>query len=154
MAGLNRVFILGRLGKDPELRYLANQNKTAVCKFNVATSKKFTTKDTNESKEVTEWHRVTIWGKLGEVVHKYLHKGDGAVFVGELKTSSYDKDGQKHYATEIVVNEVHFLPSRKDATSNIQNQQNSNSQQGSEELPDFGNDPGFGNSGGDDDIPF
>jgi single-strand DNA-binding protein len=151
MAGLNRVFILGRLGKDPELRYLANANKTAVCKFNVATSKKFTTKDTNETKELTEWHRLTIWGKLGELVQKHLHKGDGALFVGELKTSSYDKDGQKHYATEVVVSEVHFLPSRKEASGNNQNQQ---SPSGTEEPPDFNNNPGFGSSGGDDDIPF
>jgi single-strand DNA-binding protein len=154
MAGLNRVFILGRLGKDPELRYLTNANKTAVCKLAVATSKKFTTKDSNEPNEITEWHRMTIWGKLGELAHKWLKKGDGALFVGELKTSSYDKDGQKHYASEIVVSEIHFLPSRKDATNNPPGNQNQPS--GSNEPPDFANNPGFDNagSGGDDDIPF
>jgi single-strand DNA-binding protein len=154
MAGLNRVFILGRLGKDPELRYL--ENKTAVCKFNVATSEKRTDKKTNETIETTEWHRITIWGKIGETVHKYLKKGDGALFVGKNRTSSYDKDGQKHYATEVVVNEVHFLPSRKDVTGgNSSNNQKSGSS-GNDEPPDFPNDPGFENagSGGDDDIPF
>jgi single-strand DNA-binding protein len=157
MAGLNRVFILGRLGKDPELRYLQNANKTAVCKFNVATSKSYTTKDSNEKKELIEWHRLTIWGKLGELAHKYLKKGDGCCFVGELKTSSYDKDGQKHYATEVVVSEIHFLPSRKDVNgaSNQQNQSNQSNQGNSPgDPPDFENDPGFQASGGDDDIPF
>lgn len=153
MAGLNRVFILGRLGKDPELRYL--QNGTAVCKFNVATSEKRTDKKTNETIEITEWHRITIWGKIGETVNKYLKKGDGALFVGKNRTSSYDKDGQKHYATEVVVNEVHFLPSRKEATGGNSSSNQKSNNFNNEEPPDFGNEPpDFQSSGGDDDIPF
>lgn len=157
MAGLNRVFILGRLGKDPELRYL--QNKTAVCKFNVATSKKYTKKDTNETVEITEWHRITIWGKLGELVFKSLKKGDGALFIGELKTSSYDKDGQKHFATEVVVDEFHFLPTNNkkeggNSNNSSSNSSNSKSQNSSNEEPPPDFNESFENNPGDDDIPF
>lgn len=159
MSGLNKVIIQGRLGKDPELRFL--QNGQAVCKCVVATSEKYTTKDTHETKEITEWHRLTIWGKQGEVANKYLRKGDQALFVGELKTSSFDKDGQKHFATEIVVNELHLLGGnpRRDSeeTPSQNNKQSSNTPKpsgntSSNNMPDDFSE--FQNNGGDDDIPF
>lgn len=158
MSGLNKVIIQGRLGKDPELRFL--QNGQAVCKCVVATSKKYTTKDTHETKEITEWHRLTIWGKQGEVANKYLRKGDQALFVGELKTSSFDKDGQKHFATEIVVNELHLGGNpRRDSeeTPSQNNKQSSNTPKpsgntSSNNMPDDFSE--FQNNGGDDDIPF
>lgn len=160
MSGLNKVIIQGRLGKDPELRFL--QNGQAVCKCVVATSKKYTTKDTHEKREITEWHRLTLWGKQGEIANEYLRKGDQALFVGELKTSSFDKDGQKHFATEIVVNELHLVggnPRRDSAETPPpqNNKQSSNtpkpsSNNSSNNMPDDFSE--FQNNGGDDDIPF
>ncbi len=109
MAGVNKAIILGRLGRDPELRYL--QNGQPVCKLNIATSRKYTNKN-NESVEETEWHRVSVWGKQAEHCNNFLTKGREVYVEGRLRTSSYDKDGQKHYTTEIVADAVQFIGGR------------------------------------------
>lgn len=109
MAGVNKAIILGRLGRDPELRYM--QNGQPVCKLNVATSRKYTNKN-NEMVEETEWHRVTVWGKQAEHCNNFLTKGREVYVEGRLRTSSYDKEGQKHYTTEIVADTVQFLGGR------------------------------------------
>lgn len=109
MAGVNKAIILGRLGRDPELRYM--QNGQPVCKLNVATSRKYTNKN-NEMVEETEWHRVTVWGKQAEHCNNFLTKGREVYVEGRLRTSSYDKEGQKHYTTEIVADTVQFIGGR------------------------------------------
>lgn len=106
MSSVNKVIIVGRLGRDPELRY--TQGGQAVASLNVATSSKYTNKN-NETVEETEWHRVTVWGKTAEHCNNYLSKGSQVYVEGKLKTSSYDKDGVKHYKTEIHASQVTFL---------------------------------------------
>jgi single stranded DNA-binding protein len=96
-------------GRDPELRYL--QSGQPVCKLNIATSRRYTNKQ-NESVEETEWHRVSVWGKQAEHCNNFLTKGRQVYVEGRLRTSSYDKDGQKHYTTEIVADTVQFIGGR------------------------------------------
>lgn len=112
MAGINKVIIIGRLGNDPEVRY--TPSGSAVAKFSVATSEEWKDKNTGEKKERTEWHRITAWGKLGEICGEYLSKGRQVYVEGRLQTSSYDdKDGVKRYSTEIVASDVQFLGSKE-----------------------------------------
>jgi single-strand DNA-binding protein len=112
MAGINKVIIIGRLGNDPEVRY--TPSGAAVARFSVATSEEWKDKNSGEKKERTEWHRVTAWGKLGEICGEYLSKGRQVYVEGRLQTSSYDdKDGVKRYSTEIVASDVQFLGSRE-----------------------------------------
>jgi len=112
MAGINKVIIIGRLGNDPEVRY--TPSGAAVAKFSVATSEESKYKNTGEKKERTEWHRITVWGKLGEICGEYLSKGRQVYVEGRLQTSSYDdKDGVKRYSTEIVASDVQFLGSKE-----------------------------------------
>lgn len=102
MSGLNRVILLGNLGADPELRAVA---ETTVLGLRLATSESF--KDRNgERQERTEWHRVNIWGKRGEALSKFLKKGDRILVEGSIRTSTYEKDGEKKYSTEIVASNI------------------------------------------------
>ncbi len=103
--GVNKVIVVGNLGRDPELKSLPNGN--LVCEFSVATSEQWT-KDGNKQ-ERTEWHNIKVWGKLAEVCAKYLSKGRQAYVEGKLQTRSWEKDGVKQYRTEIVASEVQFL---------------------------------------------
>lgn len=168
MSGVNKVIIVGRLGRDPELRYLQNGNP--VCKLNVATSEKYTNKD-HQLVETTEWHRVTIWGKPAENANNFLAKGSLIYVEGKLKTTSYDKDGQKHWVTEIVATNTQYLSTKAENNKNRENSEQESSQNqnqgqkqkpnkkqsenseppGSDEMPDFND---FGGNPGDDDIPF
>lgn len=107
MSGVNLVIIAGRLGKDPELRY--TKEGTAVCGLTVATSESYVDKASGERKEVTEWHKVTAWGKQAETAAKYLKKGSWLHVRGHNRTHKYDKDGQTHYATEVVCDRLDFI---------------------------------------------
>lgn len=100
MQGLNRVELIGNLGRDPQLRY--TQNGSAVVTLSVATSESWTSKE-GEKKEKTDWHRVVIWGKLAEVAAEHLAKGSPVYLCGKLQTRSYYKDGEKRYQTEVVL---------------------------------------------------
>lgn len=112
MAGINKVIIIGNLGGDPEVRY--TPNGSAVANFNVATSESWKDKNTGEKKERTEWHRIVVWGKLGELCGEYLSKGRQVYLEGRLQTRSYeDKDGVKRYMTEIIATDVQFLGSKE-----------------------------------------
>ena len=111
MGSLNKAMIIGRLGKDPEVRY--TQGGQAVASFSVATDHKWTNK-TGEKQEKTEWHRVKAWGKLAELAGEYLSKGRQVYVEGRIETSEYtDKDGVKKYSTEINAQEIQFLDSGK-----------------------------------------
>jgi single-strand DNA-binding protein len=106
MASVNRVILIGNLGADPELKYTPSSR--ALCNLRVATTEVF--KDKSGAKqERTEWHRVTVWGDQAENCSKYLAKGRSVYIEGKLQTRSYEKDGQKHYATDVVADRVVFL---------------------------------------------
>ena len=103
---MNRVQLLGRLGSDPELKITAGGQ--AILKFTLATSETWKDKDTGEKKEKTEWHRCSLFGKRAESLSPYLHKGDQLLVEGSIAYGSYEKDGVKHYTTDIRVGDVHF----------------------------------------------
>ena len=105
--GINKAIVIGNLGRDPELRY--TQGGQAVCRLAVATSRRYLNKRSNETVEETEWHRITVWGKSAEHCNTYLTKGRQVYVEGRLKTTSYEKEGQRHYSTEIVADNVQFL---------------------------------------------
>ena len=101
--GLNRVHLLGNLGADPELRQTQGG---AVLNLRLATTETWIDKDSREKKERTDWHSVTLWGKRGEALASILRKGSQLLVEGRLSTSSYEKDGQKRYKTEVVATNV------------------------------------------------
>ena len=111
--GLNKVMLLGNLGADPELRFTPKGQP--VLNLRLATTESWVDKN-KEVQERTEWHRVVVWGNRGEALSRFLGKGDCIVVEGYLTTSSYEKDGQKHYSTEIVAREV-FLTGRRPTTA-------------------------------------
>jgi single-strand DNA-binding protein len=106
MAGINKVILVGNLGADPEMRYTADG--TAICRLRVATSRRYTDKQGNRQEE-TAWHRVDAWGKLAEICGQYLSKGRQVYIEGRLKYGSYEKDGVKHYTTDIVAENMQML---------------------------------------------
>lgn len=109
---LNQAQIIGHLGKDPEVRYLPNGN--AVANFSLATTEKWKDKTSGEAKEQTEWHRVTVFDKLAEIVGQYLKKGSLVYVCGKIKTRKYtDKDGTEKYTTEIHAHEMKMLGGRE-----------------------------------------
>ena len=104
---VNKVILLGRLGQDPELKY--TPNGSAVCSFSLATSENWVDK-AGQKQERTEWHRIVVWGKLGELCNQYLAKGRQCFLEGRIQTRSWDdKEGQKRYMTEINATSVQFL---------------------------------------------
>jgi len=106
MAGVNKVILVGNLGADPEMRFTADG--TAVCKFSLATSRRFTSKD-GQKQEKTEWHRIVAWRKLAEICGQYLSKGKQVVIEGRIEYGSYEKDGVKHYTTDIIAENMQML---------------------------------------------
>lgn len=113
MAGVNKVIIVGRLGKDPEVRYTPNGQ--AVANFTVATSENWTDKTSGQKQEKTEWHRIVVWGRLAELCRDYLKKGRQVYVDGRLQTRSWDdREGTKKYTTEIIANNIQFLGSAPD----------------------------------------
>lgn len=110
MSGVNKVILIGRLGKDPEVRNL--DNGVSVANFTMATSESYKDKTTGEKKEVTEWHNIVLWRGLAEISQKYLHKGDLVYIEGKLRTRSWEKEGVTRYTTEIVADNMTMLGSR------------------------------------------
>ena len=142
MSGVNKVIIVGRLGRDPEVRY--TPDGTAVTNLSVATSLEWKDKNTGEKKEKTEWHRVVVFRKLAELCGEYLSKGRQVYVDGRLQTRSWEKDGQTHYTTEIVANEIQFLGGKSEGN------------QPPTASPDAYGPVGGGYNGNnaDDDVPF
>ena len=144
MAGINKVILIGRLGKDPEVRYTADG--AAVVNFSIATSEEWKDKNTGEKKEKTEWHRIVAFRKLGEICGEYLSKGKQVYLEGKLQTRSWEKDGVTRYTTEIVASDVQFLGGRDASDSGRPSGGSSDAGgRGSEGYP-----PGIP----EDDIPF
>jgi single-strand DNA-binding protein len=108
MSGINKVILVGNLGADPEVRHTGAGS--AICNIRIATSEKWKDKESGETQERTEWHRVVLFGKLGEIAGKYLKKGRQAYIEGSLRTNKYtDKDGIERYSTDIVASEMQML---------------------------------------------
>jgi single-strand DNA-binding protein len=111
MPSVNKVIIVGNLGRDPEIRYLPSGD--AIANIAVATSFKSKDKNTGEQKELTEWHRISFFGRLAEIVGQYLKKGSSVYVEGRLQTRKYtDKDGIERYATDIIAENMQMLGGR------------------------------------------
>ncbi len=110
MAGVNKVILIGRLGKEPEVRY--TPSGAAVANFPIATSREWKDKNTGEKQESTEWHRIVAWERLGEICGEYLHKGSQVYIEGRLQTRSWeDQQGNKRWTTEVVALSMQMLDS-------------------------------------------
>jgi single-strand DNA-binding protein len=133
---LNKAMIIGNLGADPELR--TTTNGTSVCEMRIATNESWFDKSSNERKDRTEWHRVTVWGKTAESCAKFLSKGSKAYVEGRIQTREWeDQSGNKRYTTEIVANSVQFLSTRGESSG-----------------PKSGSQPGGNAPFSDDEVPF
>lgn len=125
--GINKVILVGNLGQDPEVRYMQNGN--VVANLSVATSESWKDKQTNETRDRTEWHRIVVFGKLAEIAGEYCKKGSQVYLEGQLQTRKWqDQSGQDRYTTEVVINPIggtlHILGGRdSDNTSQQQAQQ-------------------------------
>ena len=158
--GVNKVILVGTCGQDPEVRYLPNGN--AVTNLSLATSEQWTDKQTGQKVEKTEWHRVSLFGKVAEIAGEYLRKGSHVYIEGKLQTREWEKDGIKRYTTEIVVDmqgTMQLLGGRQDAQQNPQassarqqpRQQQRPQQQAPQQSQQGTNGPDFDSY---DDIPF
>ncbi|MEM9337217.1 MAG: single-stranded DNA-binding protein [Bacteroidota bacterium] len=107
MSGVNKVILVGRLGKDPEVRHL--ENGATVANFSIATSETYKDRTTGERREQTEWHNIVLWRGLAEIVEKYVKKGDMIYVEGKLRTRSWEKDGITRYTTEVVGDNMTML---------------------------------------------
>lgn len=163
--GVNKVILVGNLGRDPETRYMPSGG--AVTNVSVATSKQWRDRDSGENKERTEWHRVVFFNRLAEIAGEYLKKGSQIYIEGELRTREWERDGQKHYTTEVVADEMQMLGGRGDAMGGGGGGGNyGGGDSGGASTPGPASSGGAGNSGGmddfgpppaddfDDDIPF
>ena len=159
--GINKVILVGNLGNDPEVRYSSNGN--AIANISIATSESWKDRNTGEQQEKTEWHRVVMFNRLGEIAGEYLKKGSQVYIEGKLQTRKWqDQSGQDRYTTEIVASELQMLGGRggsdmggsggggfqqQTAPQPQYNQQPQQPQQPQQQAPQPSND--F-----DDDIPF
>ena len=154
MASVNKVILVGNLGRDPEVRYMPSGD--AVANITIATSSKYKNK-AGELVEETEWHRVTFFGKLAEVVGQYLRKGRSVYIEGRIKTRKYtDKDGVEKYATDIIASEMQMLGARDDQGEQEQapRQQQRPAAQPAPQRPAATGAASSGFDDMDDDIPF
>jgi single-strand DNA-binding protein len=154
VASVNKVLIIGNLGKDPETRFLPNGD--AVCSMVVATSESWKDKQTGEKRESTEWHRVSAFRKLAEICGEYLKKGASVYIEGKLKTRKWqDKDGNDRYTTEIHADEMRMLGGRREG-SDDSGYNEPTRQQPRQSGGGGGNAPAKKDpwEGMDDDIPF
>jgi len=116
MASVNKVILVGNLGGDPEVRYMPSGD--AVASIRLATTDRYKDKTSGETKESTEWHRVSFFGRLAEIVNEYLKKGASVYIEGRIRTRKYtDQAGVEKYATEIVADQMQMLGGRADANS-------------------------------------
>ena len=157
--GINKVILIGILGQDPETRYLPSGG--AVTNVSLATTESWRDRESGEQRDRTEWHRVVFFRRLAEIAGEYLKKGSKVYIEGQLRTRQWEREGQKHFTTEIVANEMQMLDSRGEGGSS-----NYSSQGGGESSYGGGNasgDSSASNNSGfsepppadfDDDIPF
>ena len=108
---VNKVIVVGNLGRDPEIRFMPNGN--AVANVSVGTDESYTDKQSGQKVEQTEWHRITAYGKLAEIIQQYLKKGSKVYFEGKLRTRKYEKDAIERFVTEIIASDMLMLDSRQ-----------------------------------------
>ncbi len=134
MAGVNKVILVGNLGKDPEVRHL--ENGASVANFSIATSETY--KDKNGERQTqTEWHNIVLWRGLAEIAEKYLRKGNQVYIEGKLRTRSWDdKDGVTRYTTEVVGDQMTMLGSKSDNTQSGAENSSKNSENISHSQPE------------------
>ncbi len=154
MASVNKIIIVGNLGKDPEVRYAPSGS--AICSITVATSRQWKDKTSGERQEETEWHRITLFDRLAEIAAEYLKKGRPVYIEGRLKTRKYtDKDGVEKYATDIIATEMQLLGGREGnepaATPNRPTAPAARPPAAPQPVTKA---PGVADDWGDDDIPF
>ncbi|MCV2518584.1 MAG: single-stranded DNA-binding protein [Candidatus Lightella neohaematopini] len=153
MKGVNKVILLGYLGNDPEIRYMANGN--IVANISLATSDTWRDKQTGEIKEKTEWHKIVIFGKIAEIAREYLIKGSQIYIEGSLQTRKWqDKNNIDHYTTEVIVSvngTLHIISSRNKTKNNIKN--NTSDKLNDEEVKTYKDDKDL-SIDFDDDLPF
>ena len=143
--GVNKVILVGNLGQKPEMRYTATQS--AVANISIATTESWKDKESGEMRDKTEWHRVVYFGKLAEIVEKYLDKGSSVYIEGKLQTRKWqDKSGADRWTTEIVGSELTMLGSMASNSNSAQ----SSSNESESPFPQDDSGPGLT----DDDIPF
>ena len=156
MASVNKVIIIGNLGKDPEVRYLASGS--AICSITVATSRQWKDKTSGERQEETEWHRITFFDRMAEIAGEYLKKGRPVYVEGRLKTRKYtDKEGVEKYTTEIHATDLQLLGAREGGGSDADmgagaQQRSAPAPRPAPTKPAAKSSTGFDNM--DDDIPF
>lgn len=152
MASLNKVILIGNLGKDPETRYAPSGD--AICNLTIATSESWKDKNTGEKKEKVEWHRVVMFQKLAEIAAQYLRKGSQVYIEGRLETRKWqDKDGTDRYTTEIRADQMKMLGGKSEGASAPQeHRQSAPERQKPAAKPASEGGSGFGDF--DDDIPF
>ena len=149
--GVNKVILVGTCGQDPELKYMPSGD--AVCNLSLATSEQWTDKKTNEKKEKTEWHRVSLFGKVAEIAGEYLRKGSQVYIEGKLQTREWEKDGIKRYTTEIVVDmrgTMQLIGGKSDSQQQEPRQQAPQQRTAPQTAPQ----PAQDYDSFDDDIPF
>jgi single-strand DNA-binding protein len=148
--GVNKAIVVGNLGSDPEVRFTPSGQ--AVANFRIATNESWTDKS-GQKQERTEWHRIVVWGKLGELCGEYLKKGRQCYVEGRLQTREWtDKENKKNYTTEIVANNVVFLGGRDGGGGGGAGRGGGHEDFGP--PPPGMDDGGMGRGGGEDDIPF
>ncbi|CAN5252026.1 single-stranded DNA-binding protein SSB1 [soil metagenome] len=160
MASVNKVIIIGNLGRDPETRYMPSGD--AMTTIAVATSESWKDKTTGEKKEATEWHRITFFGKLAEIAGQYLKKGSQVYVEGSLRSRKYtDKDGIEKYATDIKADTMKMLGSRQGMGGGSADEEYGNappprqqSESGNASRPAPSKQPASNFNDMDDDIPF
>ena len=140
MAGVNKVILVGHLGRDPELRY--TQNGQAVANFSLATTESYAKRD-GEREDRTEWHRIVAWGRLAEICAEYLSKGRQVYIEGRIQTREWeDREGEKRRTTEIVAREMQMLGRRGETSETTEEPQSADAKTANIGTPS------------DDDIPF
>lgn len=143
---LNKVILIGNVGRDPEVRYVTDN--VPVASFTVATTKRgYKTQDGKEVPEKTEWHNIVLWRGLAKVAEQYVKKGTQVYIEGELQTRSWEKDGVKHYTTEIIASDMQLLGRRSDNAGSAPVAAPAAAPAQSNAAP-------FEADGGSDDLPF
>ena len=148
MAGsINKVILIGNLGKDPEIRHLSNGS--VVTTIPIATSENYKDKNTGELKVITEWHNVVLWRRLAEIAEKFLKKGSKVYIEGKIRSRSWeDNEGNMRYATEIVADQMTMLDKASDNKKSPDNIENANPEQMQNPNTDLSNETQ------EDDLPF
>lgn len=153
--GINKVILIGNLGRDPETRY--SQGGNAVTRFSLATSDSWRDRQTGEQHDQTEWHNIVCFTRLAEIAGEYLRKGSKVYIEGRLQTSSWEQEGQKRFRTEIIARDLQMLDSRSGSGAPSGFDQGSESGPPASHAPSADAPSAAAPSGGDDfddDIPF